>query len=127
MVTADTGDALLIDFAAAVEQGEQGQYFGALSHASISVLEALAQSNSHIVFTVADELESLVHTVFTFISPHQIANMILDTDERTKAATLIRFWNEAMSPRHWQEAICAARAAQYDTLTEVLGAFLANH
>ena len=124
MVT-DSGEALLIDFAAAVKIDVQVQYSGALSHACIPVLEALARSDSNITFSIADELESLVHTVFTFISPHQLGSLVWDDiDENLKAAKLIEFWNYAMSPRLWQVALIAARAARYDQLTTTLSSFL---
>ncbi len=122
-VMLSNNDAVLIDFDAALStkpSSPQGRYRGAISHASRCVLQKLAMGNEAIHFTAADDLESLVLTTYSFVSPHRIRDVARGRDEREIASLMMLFWEDALSPPIWQAAVTAARKCEYDVVISVL-------
>ena len=102
MVTADGSTAMLLDFDAAIQVRNSDKrvlYRGAFTHASRNVLQSLA-SSLPVTFTAADELESLVHSVFAFMSPHLMVKLSSQVNahdtESVRAAHVCAFWQQEM-------------------------------
>ena len=115
---------MLIDFGSCTRgRGVAVPYSGAFRQASVAVLRHLASHGpAPYRFSVADELESTVHTVFSWIFPDLVAESLqtLDPLSPSDAATAARFWQRWMSEGVWLEAVHAAERGKYVDVARLL-------
>jgi serine/threonine protein kinase len=123
---------LLIDFGCAVHfqsgEVERVVYAGAFRQASTSILRHIGHGNANsglYLFTAADDLECFVHTIFSIMFP-RLVSCELDQLEHTSGGALMaaQFWDESLNNEVWSQAVRAARACEYDTLSGLLCSFL---
>lgn len=93
---------------------------------SVEVNPASARlSSAPYAFTAADELESVVHTVFTLIHPKLIGDALADWEQRcprsrAHATALAAFWQHSMRAGAWREAVDAAHRVDYAAVAAAL-------
>ncbi len=103
----------------------------ACASASVSASARMSlDDSSHLsaapyAFTAADELESVVHTLFTLIHPQLIRDALAEWIQRcprsrAHAAALASFWQQSMRAGAWRDAVDAARRVDYAAVAETL-------
>jgi hypothetical protein len=115
---------MLIDFGSCTRGRDVSvPYSGAFRQASVAVLRHLAANRAvPYCFSVADELESTVHTIFSWIFPALVAESleILDPLAAGHAATAATCWERWTSQGLWFEAVQAARLGDYVGVARLL-------
>jgi hypothetical protein len=115
---------MLIDFGSCTRgRGVTVTYNGAFRQASVAVLRHLASHGpAPYRFSVADELESVVHTVFSWIFPDLVAESLesLDPLAAGDAATAATCWEHWMSAGVWRKAVRAAQRGSYVDVAKLL-------
>jgi len=114
-------DIYLVDWGSATLQ-QIAPYEGTIHYASVRVLQQLTQDFDYVKVSPADDLESLVASIFCISHPD--AHSQLQKVDRLPVAVL-QWWTQAwMTRSQWQLALGAARAANYDTVADCLQALL---
>jgi len=114
-------DIYLVDWGSATLQ-QIAPYEGTIHYASVRVLQQLTQDFDCVKVSPADDLESLVASIFCISHPD--AHSQLQKVDRLPVAVL-QWWTQAwMTRSQWQLALGAARAANYDTVADCLQALL---
>jgi len=114
-------DIYLVDWGSATLQ-QIAPYEGTIHYASVRVLQQLTQDFACVKVSPADDLESLVASIFCISHPD--AHSQLQKVDRLPVAVL-QWWTQAwMTRSQWQLALGAARAANYDTVADCLQALL---
>ena len=93
--------------------------------ASANADESAHLSAAPYAFTAADELESVVHSMFTLIHPQLIRDALGEWMQRcprsrAHAAALSAFWQQSMRAGAWRDAVDAARRVDYAACAEAL-------
>lgn len=111
----------LVNWGSATLQ-RNGPYEGTTHYASLGVLHQLTQDRYDVEVEPADDLESLVASLFCISHPD--AHNQLQAVKKVPV-TLMQWWDQTWEQRtQWQLALTAARAADYDTLADCLQALL---
>ncbi len=114
-------DIYLVDWGSATLQ-QIAPYEGTIHYASVRVLQQLTQDFDYVKVSPADDLKSLVASIFCISHPD--AHSQLQKVDRLPVAVL-QWWTQAwMTRSQWQLALGAARAANYDTVADCLQALL---
>ena len=114
-------DIYLVDWGSATLQ-QTAPYEGTIHYASVKVLQQLIQDFACVKVSPADDLESLVASIFCISPPD--AHSQLQRVDRLPVAVL-QWWTQTWMTRpQWQLALGAARAANYDTVADCLQALL---
>jgi serine/threonine protein kinase len=113
----------IIDWGFAVAAHSPGPYAGTVSYASDRVLSARAGGAPSIASAPADDLVSLVRSVFAMVHPSlQLELSLLGSDN---PAVVLQFWQGQMALRtRWLQAQQAAEACSYDAVKEELQGLL---
>lgn len=107
-VTKD-GHLFVNDVGSAVNLGESAPFAGTLHFASDSALES-AISNQDKQWKCSDDLESVIKFSFILFSPAHIYHSL---KQCTSPATVLEFWNHALSDA-WRKLIGIAQHADFD-------------
>ena len=111
----------LVDWGSATLQ-QSAKYEGTIHYASLQVLEQLTHNFKNVEVGPADDLESLVLSLFCISHPD--AHKELQRLAKLPGA-LMQWWTQTWASRpQWQLALTAARAARHDTLADYLQALL---
>lgn len=107
----------LVDWGSATLQ-QIAPYEGTVHYASVRVLQQLIEDSDYVKVSPADDLESLVASIFCISHPD--AHSQLQKVDRLPVEVL-QWWTQAWMTRpQWQLALGAARAAKYDIVADCL-------
>ena len=111
----------LVDWGSATLQ-QNAPYEGTVHYASTRVLHQLTQNLDSVAVGPADDLESLVASMFCISHPD--AHSQLQKVDKLPIPVM-QWWTRTWSPRpQWQLALRAARAANHDSVANFLLALL---
>lgn len=111
----------LVDWGSATLQ-QHAPFEGSVHYASIGVLRQLTQTWNSVEVGPADDLESLVASLFCISHPD--AHSQLQKVDKLPIA-IMQWWTQTWTPRpQWQLALRAARAASHDSVGDCLQALL---
>ena len=111
----------LVDWGSATLQ-QNAPYEGTVHYASNGVLHQLTQNLDSVAVGPADDLESLVASMFCISHP-DAHNQLQKVDKLP--IPVMQWWTQTWSPRpQWQLALRAARAADHDSVADFLLALL---
>ena len=111
----------LVDWGSATLQ-QNASHEGTLHYASVGVLQQLTQNLDKVVVGPADDLESLVASMFCISHPDAHSQL-----QKVKKLPMpvMQWWTQIWKPRpQWQLALGAARAANHDSVGDCLLALL---
>jgi serine/threonine protein kinase len=109
---------LLIDFGFATEVGTEVNYSGTVHYASNNILSALAAGRRSISCSPADDLVSVVRSVFAMIFNHFENG--LSGIQGHQYDDIMQYWTKLDDMVPWKECIDRALSANHDELCEAL-------
>ena len=111
----------LVDWGSATLQ-QNAPYEGTLHYASVGVLQQLTQNLDRVEVGPADDLESLVASMFCISHPDAHSQL---QKVKKLPTPVMQWWTQTWKPRpQWQLALGAARAANHDSVGDCLLALL---
>jgi len=115
----------ILDWGYAVTKNQASAFSGGVLYASERILELLATGAYEVVAEGRDDLEALVHTIFS-LRFHEKHMMLRDL-EKTDFGKLQLFWSKCSDEiPAWNSALTAARAEDYEKLKSEFEQLISN-